>query len=250
MGNKRNGIPPLAKRAKDSTGEVSLPNYLTALRDILAREGAIKSGENWINAAALLPVYKFAPTVAKFLLFCATDDAVVDDAEPGLVKRGLRGRAPLFTFQYWTNESYYTVEHIAPRNPSDNWPEAFFKDPSTVHRLGNLILLPQEANSLIGDRPWKHKVMIYRLLAADTGDEQAQIEDLMKKEGLNLSKEGRIIIANADYNQTCKAITRINGDWSVDLIEKRSRRIAELAWQKLSKWIEFNDAPISPAQDA
>ena len=44
--------------------------------------------------------------------------------------------------------------------------------------------------------------------------------------GLTLSKAGEQIIKTADYNQTCKAIVKVTGDWSVELIAARSKRIA------------------------
>jgi dihydroneopterin aldolase len=76
--------------------------------------------------------------------------------------------------------------------------------------------------------------MFYRLLSADTVEEQETIKAELSGLGLNLSRSAEEIIKTADYNQTCKAIARVSGDWSVDLIEARSKRIAELAWDKLA----------------
>lgn len=232
------GIAPLAKAAKGSDGTVNVENYKKALRHLLVQKGELPDKDAWVKLAARVPVYRHAAVVARFLLFCATDDAVSDPASPGLIKRGRPGRASLFKLDAWQKDTYYTVEHIAPRKPSQNWPGTFFDDPDLVHRLGNLILLPEEANGLIGDRPWLHKRRFYELLSVDTVEDQETIKADLGKLGLVLSKNGEQIIKTANYNETCKAIVKVTGDWSVDLIEARSRRIAELAWERLMPWLE------------
>jgi hypothetical protein len=232
-------IPPLGKRAAGSQGTISIDEYKKALRYYLQTKGELPDKDSWVKAAARVPVYLHARTVARFLLFCATDNAVMDGAAPGLIKRGRPGTAPLFKLDAWQRESYYTVEHIAPRKQSQHWASKFFDDPDLVHQLGNLILLPQEANSLIADRSWAHKKRFYELLSVDTVEEQETIKADLKSFGVNLSKAGEQIIKTADYNQTCKAIAKVTGDWSVEVIEARSKRIAELAWEKLAAWLDL-----------
>ena len=175
LGVPKLSIPPLAKRAGESNGLVSLSSYKQALRYFLEREG-ISDKESWVKAASKTPIYKHTKVVARFLLFCATDNAVADEANPGLIKRGLPGISPLFKIDNWRHENYYSVEHIAPQSAANHWSSAFYDEPDLVHRLGNLILLPQEANSLIGDRPWTYKKIFYDLLSASTVEDQRQLK--------------------------------------------------------------------------
>jgi hypothetical protein len=161
-----------------------------------------------VKAAARIPIYQHSAIVAKFLLFCATNDAVADENEPALIKRGRPGIAPLFKLANWQNENYYTVEHIAPRKRSDKWPSIFFDDPDLVHRLGNLILLPQEANSLISDRAWIHKRLFYKLLSAQTVPEQDTIKAELQAIGITLSKTAEDIIKTADTIKPAKRLSK------------------------------------------
>jgi hypothetical protein len=236
-GVKSLGIAPLAKSVDNVPGVTSLDHYKAALRHLLVTKGGLPDKEAWAKAAAHTPIYQHSVVVARFLLFCATDDALSDDAEPGLVKRGRPGFAPIYRLENWRQDTYYTVEHIAPRKGNEHWPATFYEEPELINRLGNLILLPEEANGLIGNRAWAHKRKFYELLGSDTVEDQQKIKGEMKKLGLVLSKNGEKIIDAAGYNQTCKAITKVTGDWSIELIEKRSRRIAELAWDKLAPWM-------------
>ena len=241
-GVQSESIAPLAKRTKDKKNNVTLntiflDGYKRALRYYLEKEGFFLDKNSWVKAAAQVPIYQHSKVVARFMLFCATDDAVVDEKAPGLIKRGVPNRAPLFKLENWQKESYYTVEHIAPSSP-ENWSATFYEDARLIHCLGNLILLPQEANALIGNRPWAHKKLFYKLLSADTVEQQDTIKAELLSIGVRLSKTGEDIIKTADYNQTCRAIASVSGDWSVELINDRSKRIAELTWDKLIPWLQ------------
>ena len=56
-----------------------------------------------------------------------------------------------------------TVEHILPRNPTDDWRHAFpeRQRPSAVSRLGNLTLIEHGVNTRIGNAAYREKVVEY-----------------------------------------------------------------------------------------
>jgi hypothetical protein len=64
--------------------------------------------------------------------------------------------------EYDSDSERYSLEHILPENPGDNWPqfsEDEFED--SVYRLGNMTLLEAASNRGIGNLPFKQKKPIY-----------------------------------------------------------------------------------------
>ena len=179
--------------------------------------------------------------LTRFLVFCASDNAIPDEVEKGLVKKGLSGVSPLLMLNQWKNEAYLTVEHVAPQSRENGWEksryQSIYSDSKTAHTLGNLILLPKEVNEIIGNRSWEHKKLMYSLLSAQTEDEFKDRQKDLEAVGLNLSKKASEVIENVEYLGLCKSVTFYDKDWSLDIIEKRTRRFAELAWDRLEEWL-------------
>ncbi len=108
----------------------------------------------------------------------------------------------------------------------------------TVDRLGNLTLLPRVENSAVGNQSWKKKRLLYEVLSAPTVDEHSARLAAAKMEGIDVSENTEAIVQKAQYLPLVSAVCRVKGEWSTLLIDKRSRRIAELAWDELWKWLE------------
>ena len=230
-------ISPLARRPNGTSGALSLANYKKALRAILKRNGPFGTKDEWIKLASKIAVYRHSSVLARFLLFCATDDAVPDETEDGLIVRGRRDRNPMLRLCQWNNDAYFTVEHIAPDSPRNGWEPSIYNDPNTVHTLGNLILLPEDVNNIIGNKSWEHKRLMYRLIAADTHEEFDNICKGLTKVGLNISKKADEVLENAEYLGICKSVSSVEDAWSIGIIEKRTRRFAELAWDRMEPWL-------------
>ncbi len=232
-------IPPLARRLNGKSGVLSLANYKKALRLILKHNGAIQTKDGWVKLVARTGVYQHSSVLARFLLFCASDDAVPDNAEKGLIERGRPDRGPMLRFSQWSNDAYFTVEHIAPQSQSQSigWDPEIFNEPQTVHTLGNLILLPREENNIVGDKSWENKRLMYSLLAADTQDEFDSIRGELGTVGLTLSKTAAEVLGNAKYLGICKSVALFDEPWCLEIIQKRTRRFAELAWDRLAPWL-------------
>jgi len=239
LGISAERIPPLAFRPKAGTGAVSLSNYKKALRHYLQDKGNIGGKADWVKSAGRIPIYKHSKDVARFMLFCASDDAVPDQSAPGLIKQGRPDVAPMMNLKRWYNEDYFTVEHIAPQNHEIGWDTAIYDDPDTIHRLGNLLLLPQDENSVAGNRSWDHKRLLYTLLSASDDSEFDAAKEACKKVGLNFGKKAEEVLEKSSYLGMCKSVTEMSEKWNTDFIEKRSKRIAELAWKRLAPWLDL-----------
>ena len=110
-------------------------------------------------------------------------------------------------------------------------------EPWTVHTLGNMILLPKEANNILSSRSWEHKRLVYNLLAAETQNEFDSISGRLSEAGLTLSKQASDTLAQAKYLGMCKSVVLYDEPWSLEIIQRRTQRFAELAWDRLEPWL-------------
>ena len=234
-------VPPLARCPNGRSGVVSIDNYKKALQLVLRYKGKIQNKEDWRKQASTTAIYQHSKVLTRFLIFCASDNTMPDDEEKGLVKKGRHKVNPLLTLNRWNDKAYFTIEHVAPQSRENGWEKSIYKsiysDSKTAHTLGNLILLPKEVNEIIGNRSWEHKKLMYSLLSAQTEDEFKDRQKDLAAVGLNLSKRASEVIENAEYLGLCKSVALYDKDWSLDIIEKRTRCFAELAWDRLAEWL-------------
>lgn len=227
-------LPALCRKFQDT---IQLSVYRNRLRHDFSQEFPTK--EDWVKAASRTPIYRHSSTIARFMLLCASHDAVPDADAPGLVRRGVPGVAPLLTPEIWNDASYLTVEHVAPQSRGQGWDSAFDDDPDLAHRLGNLTLLPQVENTIVGNKQWEQKVFLFRMLSAETQDQRAAIKAEAAKQGFTLGVQTDTAMAQAKHLNLCRSIVNVHGNWDAALVEARSKRLAELAWDILAPWLGF-----------
>jgi len=230
-------IPPLARRPNGGTGALSLSNYKRALRLILKHKGKVSGKDEWVKLTSRTGIYRHSAVLTRFLLFCASDDSVPDDSEKGLIVRGRSRIAPMLESSQWDNEAYFTVEHIAPQSASAGWDRGIYGEQHTSDTLGNLILLPSKENNVIGDKSWEKKRLMYGLLASETQEEFDMKKNRVGAAGLTLSRNAQEVLQNARYLGMCKSVAAYAKPWSLDIIDKRTRRFAELSWERLEPWL-------------
>ena len=231
--------PPLARRPPDKSSELSLTNYKRALAITLKEKGHISDKDEWIAAISRVDVYNSSASLARFLLFCASDDTVADVDNGGLIKAGRPGTNPMLTLNRWNDDAYLTVEHIAPLSKNEGWREDIYSNPLLVNTLGNLTLLPGAENELLGSKSWIHKRAVYRLLTTKTQEEFDLQAATLEKIGLTLSKDAVTILSNARYLGLCESIAMVEEEWSAQMIEERTKCLAGLAWDRLALWLHL-----------
>ncbi len=91
-----------------------------------------------------------------------------------------------------------TIEHILPENPGTEWEHAIPSDywEGQVYRLGNMTILEASANRTIGQSPYVDKVPVY---------------------------------GQSSYRLTADLANIAPTDWTIDLINKRQKSMAERA---------------------
>jgi hypothetical protein len=237
VGSPTDAILPLAKRTKDGLGAVSLSGFKRVLWTKLTER--FPDRDAWVKAAARTPIYGHSATVAKFLLLVASDDAAPDPGADGLIVRGKKGLAPTVQTSAWRADAHFSVEHVAPQSSKHvGWADSLYEDPQTIQRLGNLLLLPRIENSNVGDRPWVEKRLIYRHLSAETTADADAVEAEAAAAGVALATGADTVLGKASYMPMCKSVGRHAVDWSVDVIDDRSTRLAELAYDRMVGWLK------------
>ena len=114
-----------------------------------------------------------------------------------------------------------------------------YESPDTIHKLGNLTLLPSIENSSISNVSWQKKRLMYKILSAETAENLEQLRLIAESENMLISKSTTEILNNSSYLPMVKAIASIEGNWTKEIIESRTARIADLAWQRIAPWLDI-----------
>lgn len=238
-GHPATGLPPLARRINcaDESSSPDAELFCNALASILTIEGKVGTKEEWVKAAAKIPAYSVQREITRFILLAAAHDSTNDEHFPGLITIGKPGLLPLFDYAHWHDEGSQTIEHIAPQTKETGWLDALYDEDDTIDRLGNLTLLPRAENSSLGNGSWPRKKLIYKILSATTSDELDPLVRQATDQGIEISKDTTAFLQNSRHLPMVKAIASVEGEWTLELVDRRSTRIAELAWARIAPWL-------------
>jgi hypothetical protein len=221
---------------------VDVSVFKTELRARLEHKelGDLKSREDFINQAASMPAYTNNRNLSRFLLLAAYHDAVADPNAKGLIVKGRSAVSPCLTYEGFKEDRNLTLEHIAPQdNSSGAWSPELYSDKEAIHRIGNLVLAPQVANSSFSSRPWAQKRVLYKVLGADSIDSASRIlEEAKRNDGIEFGDSTQELMANSKHLPQLSAIGDRTEEWNLGFVELRSRRLVELAYDELYKWLE------------
>ncbi len=233
------GLSPLCRSINGNVqSSLDVSKLKKALILILKDNGGIAGKADWIKAASKLPQYSINQHIARFLLLAAAHDSIPDPSNPGLLIAGKKGILQLLNYSTWRNNALQTIEHIAPEKKSKDWAENIYEESDQIHRLGNLTLLPLAENSSISNSAWGRKRFFYRTLSASTMDEAEALLEQAKAQEIRISQTAENLLSQSVYLPLVKSISNVEGEWTKDLIENRSVRLAELAWENIYPLLE------------
>lgn len=237
LGRGAGGAPALCRRPRAGNATPPLSDNLkAALRHFLTEEGLDRA--TWVRNAGQAAIYRTGQVMTRFLLFVASHDTAPDEDVPGLIVAGRQGAYPMLSRSQWRHEANLTVEHIAPNsNNRAGWPRNIYNDQRTIHRLGNLVLMPKAENNAIGNRPWDQKRILYRMFSARTARQAQRAMQAARAFGFNVDKTAQELAANSLQLPMCEAIAEYDGAWDEAFVGVRSQRLAELAWDRMCVWL-------------
>jgi uncharacterized protein with ParB-like and HNH nuclease domain len=233
------GLSPLCRCIGGNVQEpLDVAKLKKALLEILSVNGGISGKEDWVKSASRQPQYSINQHISRFLLLAAAHDSIPDVSDPGLVIAGKKGILPLLNFATWRKETLQTVEHIAPDKKSKEWADDIYEDSDLIHRLGNLTLLPLAENASISNSAWSRKRFFYKTLSASTRDELDSLMEQARLQEIKISQSAENLLSQSMYLPLVKSISTVEGEWTKELIERRSTRLAELAWANIYPMLE------------
>lgn len=234
-------IPPFCRKPRDLkvVPSVNLLNLKRYLWNALQTKGEIRSAKDYAEKAKNVPVYKVSVPLARFLLFAAYHDSILDPHKPGQIKDGTPNSHNLLDKISWANQEALTVEHVAPQNPSEDWQKEFFDSTQLSHSLGNLTLLPAMENSVFGNRSWAEKRALFNAISQDDPDVRKGLLDELETEvAKSMTNRAKEIISTAEYRPIVKDLAQYDKDWTHQFVQERSEHLHLRVWQVLSVWLK------------
>jgi hypothetical protein len=238
--NNKTSLGPLARclaaspRSGIAAPEVDVVKLKAELRARLHGDSATASPDAFANSVKAVPLYKY-PVVARVILLAAYHDTV-SDGSTGLVKKGRDGVYDCLVTAMFNNGAM-TLEHIAPQERTTHWSESVYANGEIVDQLGNLVLLPQKANSSLSNRPPKEKRVLYKALGSPTHSDAETILEKAKTEGVVFKQSTSELMALSAFSPQLQSLGDFTADWDALMISARSECLARSAWDRLYAWL-------------
>lgn len=217
----------------------NVSNLKAIFKEILANIGKVNTKSDWIEIAKNQEIYNISTPLTRFMLLAAEDRSVIDPSKPYLIIRGKDELTSYLTYDAWNNNLYKTIEHIAPENNS-NWSQSdiYSQTDHAEHHIGNLTLLPLGENASLSNYEWSKKLVLYKILAAETEQQASEIaNNSALKEVFNELDSIRKKASGSKYLVFAKAISNYSGnEWNRSAVDERGARICELAWNSIENW--------------
>ena len=238
------GGDPLCRGDQHSNQLIDVGEFKKELQHYLASpKVGVKDEDTWLNLALTNPLANSSSSLCRFLIFAAAHKSTIDRDNPGFLTRD-NGRSSYDFLRYgvWTDDKYQTIEHVAPSNPQDEaaheW-EGVYERQETRHLVGNIVLLPSDINSSLGNSTWSKKIACYKALASESKKDFEKIVDAAVQENSIENKAAEKLKKShleSSRLDTLDSIIHVP-HWNKELIMKRTENILRLAWQTISPWL-------------
>lgn len=205
------------------------------LLEFLTEDG-ITSKSDFVSRSEYTNFYKVTP-VARMLLLASHQDSISEPLIPGLIKHAGRNLAMRYlSVKNWKSPDFATIEHIAPKNPSDIWKECgIYNDDRLINTLGNFVLASQKTNSSFGNRDWVVKKVLYQALGTKDLEEAVGILDGLPAEDINIATQE--LMLRQDEQPQFQSLS-LCLEFDHDFLKKRNKRLLELAYDNLIKHLK------------
>ncbi|MGY2702561.1 DUF262 domain-containing protein [Nocardioides sp. HB32] len=240
-GDSLTGMGPLARQwaAVDASKPDPVVDAAALKKELATRlsdpaHGGIANLASFLAAASDLPLYTISRPLTRFLLLAAYHDTIEDPGNAGLIIPGKVGVASCLTSDGWSDERNFTIEHVAPKQETGGWDKEFYSSKEIVHRLGNLVLAPGDANSSLSSRPWTEKKVLYAALGAPSHDEAKSILD---GSGLTFAQSTAELAQMSHHLPHLRALGQRSEEWDPPFMDQRADVLLRLAYGRLKDWL-------------
>ena len=229
-------VGPYCRRPDSATMKLPHPDLVAAdFRTILRVKGGIDGREAWISKATEIGHGSTGnKALLRYALLGAYHDAIPGEP-PNVLRRGAEDSS--ITLNPMWYDSGLTIEHIAPKTSlgSDgSFTDSIYRE-SRVHRLGNLTLVPQKENQILGSKSWPQKQEYFQVFAERDRNERTQRARTLQLKPATVDLLSRRFIPFC----TDLAVLECNR-WTDGNIADRGRCLAELIWDQFSPTLNFS----------
>jgi len=235
-GDSTSNIVPMSWKGNPS--DFTIENLKRYLREVLSQKG-IGEKTNWLSRSTQFFRLDNAKPVCRFGLFMTVQNTKVDETHPGLMQESRTGYAPNYlTPDMWRGKHLRTIEHVAPQGGTTDWDPRFYEN-DNFQQVGNLTLLPARVNTSAGNRNWRAKWIYFSHLAEKDPDRLNELERLANSYGVQLNQDTIQLLRDTDYSHHIEPLVKVGiaGQWDLELVEARTRRICDLLWDRVWPWL-------------
>jgi hypothetical protein len=225
----------------NSGGVIDIQKLKSYLREVIFTEKGTRSKQEWVTKAAGYLKYETSTTISRIALFISSHDTIVDESQPGIMKKGKKGCSSYLNLEKWNSTDLKEIEHIAPKQNDNQWDEGLYDPNSNLFdSIGNLTLLPDDLNKSAGNKGWKEKFIYYSHIGTNDPQKAQELSNRAIKEGIILNPNTIELLKNASYFQHVLPILKVgeNGQWDEDLVKNRSVAILEHVYDTVISWLD------------
>ncbi len=214
--------------------------FNSELRNSFLSSEEVLNREKWSNHVSKLQLYRYSRYLIRILLLLSHQNTKPDKDDHGLLTR--ENTTPseernFLNYATWNNPIYATVEHVAPNSTQEFGWEGVYDNSQTKNSLGNFVLLPSLQNIELGTYKWDIKKRFYHALSSSDEAQRKKLLSQAIDNGYSIKPARRNeLISKATASRMLAGIYKVE-NWDKNFIEKRSKRLCELAWDELIKWI-------------
>ena len=198
--------------------------------------------QKWVDHVKEMNIYKSKLTICRFFLLAAYHNTIQDPVQKGLITRDNAtpvGSRQFLSYDFWINDAYKSIEHIAPQNGRENL-DYSNTDQKVINTVGNLIIIPSNLNITISNEKWSIKRNLFAAMSSSQASQRRTFLEKAESEGFQSTQFRRNIISSDESSEILQGISKFE-NWNSSNIEKRSERICSLAWDKLVVWLQPTD---------
>jgi hypothetical protein len=204
-------------------------------------EKGLQDKKDWIDKAAVYAKYDNSYSISKFILFNTAHNTMPDPMHPGLMKVATPGTADFMRLERWRSPDLQHVEHIAPKENTDNkWSASLYEQPAELYQsIGNLTLLPAEVNISASNKGWKEKLIYYMHLSEKDPDKVRELANKANSEGIKLANSTIELLQQSRYSSHILPVLAYGeqNDWNAEIVAARTKRMLEIVWDRISPWV-------------
>jgi hypothetical protein len=221
-------------------GDLNIQDLKEYLKDSIFREKNITVKEDWVTKSMSYLKYENSAMICRIALLIAAHDTVVDDFNPGLMKKGKKKCSEYLTIEKWNSEDLKHIEHIAPKQNDGGWDSKLYDENSKLFdSIGNLTLLPSTLNISASNKGWQEKSIYYQHLGTKDAQKAQELSAKAQKDGIILKDSTLKLLTDSSYNEHILPLLSItqNQDYNSLFVEKRAKRILELTYDTIIDWL-------------